>query len=65
MTPAELALAEALLSQGLQYWAAFQARKTAGALTMADLTDAGKKLDADIEALADAIALQQATKAKP
>ncbi len=59
MTAAELMLAEQLLTQGLTYWAQFQARKTAGALTQADLDAAGRKLDIDIDQLAADIVLQQ------
>ncbi len=58
MTPAEIALADALLTQGLNYWAVFQAQKAAGTLTQADLDAAGKKLDVDIAQLAADIAAQ-------
>ena len=51
MTAAELALADSLLTQGLTYWANFQAQKTAGTLTQADLDAALAKLDADIAQL--------------
>jgi len=51
MTPAEIAIANMLLTQGLQYWANFQSKKADGTLTREDLDDAGTKLDADIEQL--------------
>lgn len=62
MTPAEIALADALLSQGLSFWADFQNRKTTGTLTMTDLDEAGTKLDLDIAQLKADIEAQQAAK---
>lgn len=56
MTPAETALADALLTQGLLYWSSFQAQKQAGLLTQADLDEAARKLDVDIDQLAADIA---------
>jgi len=58
MTPAEIALADELLTQGLTYWQNFQAQKTAGTLTKADLDAAAVKLDIDINQLAADIAAQ-------
>ena len=52
MTPAAIALADALLGQALQFWAQFQAQKAAGTLTVDDLTAAMAKVDADLSQLA-------------
>lgn len=60
MTPAELLLAEQLLTQGLAYWQNFQVQKAAGSLTAADLAAAAAKLDLDIDQLAADIAAQKA-----
>ena len=60
MTPVEIALADELLQQGLQYWTAFQAQKAAGTLTRDDLTKAAAMLNHDIDQLAADIAAQQA-----
>ena len=51
MTPLEIALAEQLITQGLQFWQSFQERKDKGLLTAADLTAAALKLDVDIAQL--------------
>lgn len=56
MTDIELALADELLTQGLSYWAQYQASKTAGTLTVDDMAAAAKKLDVDIDQLAADIA---------
>lgn len=61
MTPAELALADELITQGLQFWANFQAQKAAGTLTQADLTAAAQKLDVDIAQLTSDIAAQSSS----
>lgn len=60
MTPAELELAEMALSQGLQFWADFQAKKAAGTLTQADLTAAAAALGTDVDAMVAARAAQKA-----
>lgn len=59
MTTAEVAIANMLLTQGLQYWASFQARKADGTLTKEDLDEAGRQLDADIEQLRADIEAQE------
>ena len=60
MTALELALAEEALTQGMAYWAAFQAKKSQGILTRDDLDAAKSKLDVDVDALVAARAEQKA-----
>lgn len=56
MSPADIALAEELITQAAAYWASFEAQKNAGTLTQADLSAAAAKLDTDISTLAADIA---------
>lgn len=60
MTAAEIALADALLTQGLAFWSSFQAQKVAGTLTQADLDAALAKLDVDVAQLVQDRAEQKA-----
>lgn len=48
LTGPQGALADQLLTAGLAFWADFQARKTAGTLTMADLEAAAAKTAVDL-----------------
>lgn len=45
------ALADALLTQGLQFWADYQAKKAAGTLTLADLDAMQAKVEVDLNQL--------------
>ena len=63
MTPAQLALADMLLTQGLTFWSNFQAQKNEGTLTEADLDAALSKLDADFAQLLKDRAEQKAREA--
>ncbi len=52
----KLILAEQLLTQGLAFWADYQAKKVAGALTMDDLRAAAAQTGADLDAFAKTVA---------
>lgn len=52
-------IADQVLTAGLAFWADFQARKAAGALTMADLEAAASKTTTDLAQLAADVAAQQ------
>lgn len=51
-------LAEQLLTQGLAFWAAFQAKKAAGTLTIDDVDVAATKTGVDLAQLAADIKAQ-------
>jgi hypothetical protein len=61
MTAAEIALAEALLTQGLQFWASFQAKKASGTLTMTDVATVATQVGVDLATLAADIAAANPT----
>jgi hypothetical protein len=56
LSPTNIVLADTLLTQGMQFWVDFQAKKATGALTMADLEAAAAKTGADLNQLAADIA---------
>lgn len=63
LTAIEVELAEEALTQGLAYWAAYQAKKSQGILTRDDLDAAKSKLDVDVDELVAARADQKAREA--
>lgn len=48
-------MADTLLTTGLSFWAAFQARKAAGTLTMDDLEGAAAQTGADLDLMKQAM----------